>query len=181
MLFVADRIAKELARIIEFLNEQMRPAEVLAIEVEQFTSDSGMRIDLESRHGTEARQGAEKAIVWFRANGFETRMTQSQDTIQARVAHSDGKQVSPFHIRRSSGRLETSLQNLAGVPIFAAEEARQRALDKILALPAKTLKASAMLTGWPSLSLEELLDSKLWTAFAGLASDLKRDIDRWSI
>ena len=36
MLFVADEIPKELKRVIEFLNEQMDPAEVLAIEIKQF-------------------------------------------------------------------------------------------------------------------------------------------------
>ena len=36
MLFVADRIPNELQRIIEFLNEQMNPAEVLAVEVKQY-------------------------------------------------------------------------------------------------------------------------------------------------
>ena len=42
MLFVADRVSKELTRIIEFMNEQMRPAEVLAIEVEHFLGADGM-------------------------------------------------------------------------------------------------------------------------------------------
>jgi hypothetical protein len=37
MVFVADRIPAELQRIVEFLNEQMDPAEVLAVEVRQFT------------------------------------------------------------------------------------------------------------------------------------------------
>jgi hypothetical protein len=36
MVFVADRIPPELQRIVEFLNEQMDPAEVLAIELRQF-------------------------------------------------------------------------------------------------------------------------------------------------
>ena len=36
LLFVADRIPKELRRIIEFLNEQMDPAEVLGLELRQF-------------------------------------------------------------------------------------------------------------------------------------------------
>lgn len=40
MLFVADTIPEELRRIVEFLNEQMDPAEVLAIEIKQFASDS---------------------------------------------------------------------------------------------------------------------------------------------
>ena len=36
MLFVADAIPSELKRIVEFLNVQMDPAEVLAVEVKQF-------------------------------------------------------------------------------------------------------------------------------------------------
>jgi hypothetical protein len=36
MVFVADAIPPELQRIVEFLNAQMRPGEVLAIEIRQF-------------------------------------------------------------------------------------------------------------------------------------------------
>ncbi len=36
MIFVADEIPPELRRIVEFLNEQMDPAEVLALEVKQY-------------------------------------------------------------------------------------------------------------------------------------------------
>ena len=42
LLFVADRIPPELARIVEFLNEQMR-AEVLAIELNWFVDTGGAR------------------------------------------------------------------------------------------------------------------------------------------
>jgi hypothetical protein len=42
MVFVADRIPSELRRIVEFLNSQMDPAEVLAVEIPQF-SGSGFR------------------------------------------------------------------------------------------------------------------------------------------
>jgi hypothetical protein len=40
MVFVADRIPSELQRIVEFLNGQMSPAEVLALEVRQFIGQS---------------------------------------------------------------------------------------------------------------------------------------------
>lgn len=36
MVFVADEIPPQLVRIVEFLNEQMRPAEVLAVEIKHF-------------------------------------------------------------------------------------------------------------------------------------------------
>ena len=39
MIFVADEIPNELRRIVEFLNEQMDPAEVLAVEVKQFVGE----------------------------------------------------------------------------------------------------------------------------------------------
>src|SRR5262245_15939078 len=37
LLFVADEIPAELRRVVEFLNGQMDPAEVLAVEVKQYT------------------------------------------------------------------------------------------------------------------------------------------------
>jgi len=40
MLFVADRIPKELKRIVEFLNVQMDPAEVLALEIRQYVREN---------------------------------------------------------------------------------------------------------------------------------------------
>jgi hypothetical protein len=39
LLFIADEIPPELRRVVEFLNSQMDPAEVLAIEVKQFVGE----------------------------------------------------------------------------------------------------------------------------------------------
>ncbi len=39
LLFIADEIPTELRRVVEFLNSQMDPAEVLAIEIKQFVGD----------------------------------------------------------------------------------------------------------------------------------------------
>jgi hypothetical protein len=62
MLFVADRIPPELSRIVEFLNEQMRPAEVLAIEVEHFLGADGTRTLVPRLVGATARAKAAKSI-----------------------------------------------------------------------------------------------------------------------
>lgn len=40
MIFVADSIPKELKRIIEFLNQQMKPAIVLGVEIVKYTNSS---------------------------------------------------------------------------------------------------------------------------------------------
>jgi hypothetical protein len=39
LIFVADKIPAELWRIVEFLNEQMNPAEVLAVEIRQHVAE----------------------------------------------------------------------------------------------------------------------------------------------
>jgi len=62
MVFVADRIPKELRRIIEFLNEQMRPAEVLAIELEQFDNQNGFRTFVPRLIGATERAETAKTV-----------------------------------------------------------------------------------------------------------------------
>jgi len=60
MVFVADEIAPELQRIVEFLNEQMRPAEVLAIKLAQYTSSDDLRTLVPSLIGATQRAKAVK-------------------------------------------------------------------------------------------------------------------------
>jgi len=44
LIFVADQISAEMQRVVEFLNKQVDPAEVLAVEVKQYISqDKGLR------------------------------------------------------------------------------------------------------------------------------------------
>lgn len=60
MIFVADEIPRELRRIVEFLNEQMDPAEVLAIEVRQFIGE-GRRTLVPKTIGQTAESEKKKA------------------------------------------------------------------------------------------------------------------------
>jgi hypothetical protein len=43
LVFVADEIPAELRRVVEFLNEQMDPAEVLAVEVKQYVGEGDLK------------------------------------------------------------------------------------------------------------------------------------------
>jgi hypothetical protein len=61
LLFVADEIPKELRRIVEFLNEQMVPAEVLAVEIKQFTG-KGYKSLVPRVHGQTEKAIAKKNI-----------------------------------------------------------------------------------------------------------------------
>lgn len=44
LLFVADEIPVELQRVVEFLNKQMDPAEVLAVEIRKFSGDNSFSV-----------------------------------------------------------------------------------------------------------------------------------------
>ncbi|OCQ92595.1 hypothetical protein BCD67_01310 [Oscillatoriales cyanobacterium USR001] len=43
LVFVADEISSEMRRVVEFLNEQMDPVEVLALEIKQYVSQDGLK------------------------------------------------------------------------------------------------------------------------------------------
>lgn len=73
MLFVADLIPKELQSIIEFLNEQMTPAEVLGVEIKQYKNNEfktlvprvmGRTIEAQKKKGTrKAKEWTEKLFL----------------------------------------------------------------------------------------------------------------------
>ena len=57
------RLPRELRRIIEFLNEQMRPAEVLGIEVEHYEAADGSRTLVPKTIGLTERASGVKSVV----------------------------------------------------------------------------------------------------------------------
>jgi hypothetical protein len=90
LLFVADIIPVELQRIIEFLNEQMDPAEVLAVEVKQFVG-SGVKTLVPRVIGqtAEAQQkkssGRPKGRKWDEISYFKD-LAERKGEEQAKVA-----------------------------------------------------------------------------------------------
>lgn len=76
LLFVADEIPRELRRIVEFLNAQMDPAEVLAVEIKQYAGGTlktlvprviGQTAEAESRKGV----GPRASRQWDEPSFFE--------------------------------------------------------------------------------------------------------------
>jgi hypothetical protein len=122
-------------------------------------------------------KGAERAIAWFRDNGFLVEPTRSQDSLFAQIPRADGKPAWPFFIRRSTGRLDTALGNLINVPAYKSDGARKEILDRIRALPTISVKATDKLNGWPSIALEDdLVKDEVWVAFRSIASAIKEKI-----
>lgn len=77
MVFLADVIPSELRRIVEFLNGQMDPAEVVAVEVRQYVGDGGLRT-LVPRVVGQTAQGDTKRAVGRAASAWDrTRFMQA--------------------------------------------------------------------------------------------------------
>lgn len=94
MIFVADEIPSELQRIVEFLNRQMDPAEVLAVEIKQYAGENLRTLvprvigqppppppplkwdeatligDIAARHGQTAANVAKKLVDWGKSNSL---------------------------------------------------------------------------------------------------------------
>ncbi|TWU56472.1 hypothetical protein Poly51_23830 [Rubripirellula tenax] len=75
MVFLADAIPAELRRVVEFLNEQMDPAEVIAIEVKQFIGTGVKtlvpRVIGQSETARQKKSSGGAARQWDEASFFE--------------------------------------------------------------------------------------------------------------
>ena len=90
MVFVADVIPLELRRVVEFLNTQMNPAEVLALEVKQYVGEGvqtlvprvvGQTAAAQQRRSVRQRQGKQ----WDEVSFFQALRDQNLDE-EAKVA-----------------------------------------------------------------------------------------------
>jgi len=86
MVFVADDIPPELRRIVEFLNEQMSPAEMLAVEIRQFVGDGVKTLVPRLVGQTAASQRA-------KSSASREKKQWDFDTFMAELEAKHGKQV----------------------------------------------------------------------------------------
>jgi hypothetical protein len=92
MLFVADVIPLELRRIVEFLNEQMDPAEVLAIELRQFESKD-LKVMVPTVYG-QTQEAATSAAAWVGAGMTYHYSISSRELWEQRSSKSRRKSMS---------------------------------------------------------------------------------------
>lgn len=165
LVFVADIIPDELQRIVEFLNTQMSPAEVYAVEVKQYAAEGfagrtivprviGRTAGAMAKQGTgtprlsaeefreqasqEARDVSEKLGVWAQDHGYEVR-----ETPQARTAfRPDGSVIVRLYYS-FGGALDI---DLVSVREQKGDEFAESTLHKLQALTAKNLSKK-----WPSI------------------------------
>lgn len=153
LIIVADEIPPELRRIVEFLNEQMDPADVLAIEIKQFVSE-GLRTlvprvlgrsekkrisprqtrewneelffdELRKRKGDAVCKVANSISRWARKHDIEIQWGTGMKvgTMMLAFEH-DGKKY-PLAYPKTDGKVELQLSQLEDKPPFNREEKRR--------------------------------------------------------
>jgi hypothetical protein len=101
LIFVADQVPPELRRIVEFLNGQMDPAEVLAVEVRQFVGDDlqtlvpqivGQTAASEQKKGGSRSYGTWDAPAFLQSATEKWKLTQDQLQAVARLLEFSSEQ-----------------------------------------------------------------------------------------
>jgi hypothetical protein len=175
LIFVADSIAPELRRIVEFLNGQMNPAEVFAVEVQQFVG-IGVRTLVPRLIGqtavAEAKKGpggggapwdadrfmsavepgvahlVSRLTTWATEHGCHIRWgSGSKGRMGIALAWTGGEL--PILSVWSHGRVELPLGYLQRMPPFDDEERRADIARQVGAIPGVKLSTGG-LEGWPT-------------------------------
>ena len=202
LIFIADEIPPELRRVVEFLNSQMDPAEVLAIEIKQFVGENlktlvprvlgqlkKVVVPIESRQWDEAsffldlsqRRGEQEA-------GVARRLLEWANKHGLRVWWGQGKKDGSFFPMYDNkfgknflfsvwtyGSVELQFQHMK-TPPFAEEGERKKLAQRLsaigLSIPEEALKKRP--TFGLSLLKEPAALAKFLEAFDWVLSEIKK-------
>ena len=195
MVFVADEIPSELARIIEFLNEQMR-ADVRGVELGWFESDTGVTALAPRIIGETERAQSSKANrsdlspisreEWIAQNvaaddqaaafhfievvaeaGGHAEVTRAQGSL---IAVFDDGDRTLFPMKMTKNGVQLCLQYIRSYPGFEDEEARAELYRNLEAAVGPL--SSDSLTGYPGFSFNRLADEDVRARVAGVLRQL---------
>ena len=194
LVFVGDEIPSELRRIVEFLNQQMDPAEVLAVEIKQYVSGK-IRTLVPSVIGqTEEAQQRKSVGVpgkqWDEASFFSKITAEHPE--EAQIAHKLLDWITPrvtriwwgkgakdasfvpvlevngtgrvFLAAWSYGKVEVQFQYLKPAPPFDEESKRLELLNRLNQIDGVTISPTA-LSKRPSIPLSVFKNEATLTKF----------------
>lgn len=202
MLFVADSISPELRRIVEFLNWQMDPAEVLAIEIRQFVGDGLQTLvprlfgQVEAKKPPSARALQEwdaesflkelessvtplgvaamrRLFGWIRSVCGEPKWGRGAAYGSA-IAEADHNGFRHVVLEAwTNGRVNIRFTRLAKAPPFDAQDRREELLRRLNAIPGIDLP---MAEGQPSFPIKALANEPEFTQFCDVMDWMIQEI-----
>ncbi len=202
LIFIADEIPPELRRVVEFLNSQMDPAEVLAIEVKQFVGENlktlvprvlgqlkKVVVPIESRQWDEAsffldlsqRRGEQEAAVarqlleWANKHGLRVWWGQGKKDGSFFPMYDNKFGKNFLFSVWTYGSVELQFQHMK-TPPFAEEGERKKLVQRLscigLSIPEEALKKRP--TFGLSLLKEPAALAKFLEAFDWVLSEIKK-------
>jgi hypothetical protein len=197
MIFVADRIDSELEAIVSFLNEQMKDATVVALELAQFT-DGTARILAPRLIGLTPQSVAQKSITvsfpesvddWLeevpegsvvptlqRFIAVMTGLGANARTTRGSIAFDVGigeRNIAPVYLR-ANGRIALPLGSLMRTPAFESESARKQLTDQLRS--AGFILSTPTLDGEPSFNAPPMERNERWDALRDLLARVVRQL-----
>ncbi len=184
LVFLADAIPAELRRIVEFLGEQMTPAEVFAVEVKQFLSEDGLQtlvpqvvaqtskprnqigpskswdedsfFDVLKSEAPESVESARNIMAWAAERRLEISWGKGRQTgsFTPTLSH-DGAAHRVFSVW-TSGHLQMHFGDLKKRPPFESQDARVELLIKVNEASGAQLPEDA--SKYPSFLVSEVSD-----------------------
>lgn len=185
MVFVSDHIPPDLRRVVEFLNQQMDPAQVLALEIKQFAGE-GLRTLLPRVIGvtaqSEAKRGSRDRRKWDEESFFAELARRRGDT-ETRVGRRlwDWARSRNLRIWWGAGRITGSMypvldhgqtnyslfslwtngnvtiefESMSSRPPLSDETVRKQVAQRLNEIPGVQLPADSP-KGWPRFPLSAL-------------------------
>ena len=173
MLFVADEIPPELQRVVEYLNSQMDPAEVLAVEIKQFVGQGlktlvprviGHALAKQQKRSRESKQWdessfmerlmsqkgeaelsvAQKVLEWAKSKGVNTWWGKgATEGTFFPMPEHNGEQYWTFSVS-TGGRVRVQFGMIKKHPPFDDQEKRIELLKRLNEIPGVELPADSI-------------------------------------
>lgn len=189
LLFVADKIPKELKRIVEFLNEKMADVEVLAIEVKQFNSENlktlvprvvgqtsqaeitkgkvaprkwdkdSFLAELEIRKGTPDRKIMENIFAWMEREKIDYKFGSGKTIGTCSKIFLNGTDVASPFNFQTDGLVYVQFDRLSGTVYYADMQKRQELAGRLNQIHGIKIKDNTI-RSWPAFPLSSLKDEK---------------------
>jgi len=204
LVFVADEIPAELRRVVEFLDGQMDPAQVLAVEIKQYVGEGKLstlvpRLVGQSAVAQQRKAGTSTRLKKTDESTFLQEMLKSRGVEEAQVAkrliawaseqglgpnynqNKDSISFIPFVNDKyvplsvnTSGQLWIQMRWLRETP-FREEAKRKELWEKLNAIPGTSIAYERM-TGFPAIALQALVDEASMRAFLEIVTWLTREL-----
>ncbi len=159
LLFVADEIPSELKQIVEFLNQQMNPAEVLAVEIKQYTGqeqstfvprvigqssktvsakqsrkqwdESSFLEEISSKYGAEIIEVVNKLIKWGKDQNLRIWWGSGSNHGSCFLVKDHNEVPYSSFAIWTNGNIEIQFQHMKNRPVYDSKDMRLELLNKL--------------------------------------------------